>query len=388
MKRASVSAVLLLALATGARPSAEPPPGATSIALKGLRVLDVVTGRYSAPSVVIVSGRRITRITDEASFRPAAGDSVVDLSGLYLLPGLIDAHVHFMLGGSISQNAAATFRAGFTTVVDLGARGDRVLRFRDSVNAGTAMGPRILAAGKWIGIRGGVCEFNGIGVEGGPDEFRRRVNENVDAGADVIKLCVSGWAAEACANPDKYELTDDQLSAAVAEAHRRGRLVIGHDLSRAGVAAAIRFGIDGFAHAPYLDSASIRELKRRNLFVMPTLASLTNGDTSAVSRELVKAIALAHEGGVRIVFGTDAGVIAHGENATEFAALVRAGLTPIEAIRAATIDAASALRLADSVGVVRAGMVADVIAFNGDPLKDIEALRRPRLVMARGAIVR
>jgi imidazolonepropionase-like amidohydrolase len=363
-------------------------PAATSIALKGVRVLDVVTGRYSTPSVVIVTGTRISRITDEASYRVAAGDSVVELPGSYLLPGLIDAHVHLILGGSIPQNAAATLRAGFTTVVDLGARGDRVLRFRDSVNAGTAIGPRILAAGKWIGIRGGVCEFNGIGVEGGPDAFRRRVNENVDAGADVIKLCVSGWPAEAFASPDKYELTDDQLSAAASEAHRHGRLAIAHDLSKGGVAAAIRFGIDGFAHAAYLDSASAREIKRRKLFVIPTLASLTSGDTSVASRELVKATALAQKNGVRIVFGTDAGVIAHGDNAVEFAALIRAGLTPIEAVRAATVDAAAALRLADSVGVARPGMVADLLVTDGDPLKDIESLRKPRLVMARGAIVR
>ena len=360
----------------------------TNYALKGVRVLDVVSGRYSSPSVVIVAGARIARITEETSFKPAPGDSVIDLAGTYLLPGLIDAHVHLTLGGPVSANAAATLRAGFTTVVDLGARTVRVLRFRDSVNTGLAVGPRILAAGQWIGIRGGVCEFNGIGVEGGPDVFRRRVSENVDAGADVIKLCVSGWPAESFANPDKYELPDDQLSASISEAHRRGRLVIAHDLSRGGVSAAVRLGVDGFAHAAYLDSSAAREMKRRNLFVIPTLASLTSGDTSAAARQLVAATTLAHQNGVRIVFGTDAGVIAHGDNAVEFPALLRAGLTAIEAIRAATIGAASALGLADSIGVIRPGMVADCVATVDDPLRDIEAFRKPRFVMARGAIVR
>jgi imidazolonepropionase-like amidohydrolase len=380
-----LASFLALAVAGAGMPR---PRAAGTYAITGVRVLDVAAGRYSPPSVVIVAGTRIARIVDAGGFRPASGDSVIDLSGAYLLPGLIDAHVHLTLGGTIAANAAATLRAGFTTVVDLGARAHRVLRFRDSVNAGLALGPRILAAGQWIGIQGGVCEFNGIGVAGGAEALRHRVRENVDAGADVIKLCVSGWPAEAFANPEKYELDDARLSASVSEAHASRRLVIAHDLSRAGVAAALRLGVDGFAHAAYVDSSIASEMKRRNAFMMPTLASLTTGDSSAAARQLIAAVTLAQKTGVKMVFGTDAGVIRHGDNAIEFPALVNAGLSPIEAIRAATTNAATSLRLADSVGVVRPGMVADLVAFDVDPLKEIEALQKPRFVMARGSVVR
>ena len=177
-----------------------------SYALKGVRILDVARGQYSRPSVVLVSGSRIASIIEEAAFRPELADSVIDLSGAYLLPGLIDSHVHLTLAGRMADNAQATLRAGFTTVVDLGARSHSVLRFRDSVNVALAAGPRVLAAGLWIGKQGGVCEFNGIGVAGGAEAFRRRVRENIDAGADLIKLCVTGWPGAAFANPDSFEL--------------------------------------------------------------------------------------------------------------------------------------------------------------------------------------
>jgi imidazolonepropionase-like amidohydrolase len=250
------------------------------------------------------------------------------------------------------------------------------------------VGPRILAAGLWIGKQGGVCEFNGIGVAGGADAFRRRVRENIEAGADLIKLCVSGWPAEAFAQPDRYELDDEAMTASVAEARRTGKRVIAHDLSRAGVAAALRAGVNGLAHAAYVDSALAVEMNKRNVFLIPTLASLTSGDSSAAARALIAAVTLAQRRGVTIVFGTDAGVLPHGGNAAEFSALTNAGLTPIDALRAATSNAASALGLADSIGAIRPGMVADLIAVNGDVLNDVGVLQNPRLVMARGRIVR
>lgn len=369
--------LLLLSLVPG-------PPAKTGYALRGVRVLDVVSGRYSPPSVVLVTGTRIDRILPDGQYTPALADSTIDLTGKYLLPGLIDAHVHLSLAGTIRANALATLQAGFTTVADLGARGTRVLRFRDSVNAGPAPGPRILAAGLWVGIQGGVCEFNGIGISGGVEGFKQRIAENVQAGADLIKLCVSGWPAESFANPGKYELSDSILSASVTAAHAAGKLVIAHDLSEGGVRAGLRAGVDGLAHAAYLDSALALEMKRRNVFLVPTLASLTGGDSSQASRALIDAVRLAHRAGVPIVFGTDAGVIRHGDNAIEFSALQGAGLIPLDAIRAATINAARALRLADSVGTVNPGMVADLVILNADPLQDVAALRSPALVFARG----
>ncbi len=377
-----------LLCACGPRGGQMPAPARrATYALKGVRVLDVVAARYSPRSVVLVSGDRIAQVIPADAYRPDLADSTIDLSDKVLVPGLIDAHVHLVLGGPPAANALATLRAGFTTVVDLGARSQRVLRLRDSVNAGLIPGPRILAAGMWVGIQGGVCEFSGIGVAGGPDAFRRRIRENVAAGADLIKLCVSGWPAEAFAKPERYEMGDDILSASVAEAHQARRLAVAHDLSRGGVAAALRAGIDGLAHAAYVDSTLATEMRRRNVFLIPTLASLAGGDSSAAARALVAAVALAHRLQVPIVFGTDGGVLPHGSNAREFAALREAGLRPIDALRAATINAASALGLADSLGAVRAGMLADLVAIDGDVLADLETLKQPRFVMARGRVV-
>lgn len=379
-----------LALGVGsapARPGTPVPTQVVTYALKGARVLDVAAGTYSAPAVILVRGGRITRIAHEAEYRAGPADSTVDLSGKYLLPGLIDAHVHLGIGGPPAATALADLRAGFTTVVDLGAVTHRILQVRDSIGAGLLPGPRVLAAGIWVGIKGGVCEFTGIGIAGGAEDFRRRIRENAEAGADVVKLCVSGWPADAYRNPEGFELPDDVLAASVAEARSRGKLVIAHAISRGSVQAALRAGVDGLAHAAYVDSATAAAMRAKNMFMISTVASLTGADTSAASRALRAAVGLAHRLGVRIILGTDGGVLAHGRNADELLALGAVGLSPIEAIRAATLHAAAILRLADSIGAVRPGMVADLVALDGDPLRDLAVLKQPRLVMARGRIV-
>ena len=352
------------------------------------RILDPQTGQYSPPSVILISGGKIAKVMPAAAYNSQLADSTIDLRDLTVLPGLIDAHVHLAIGGPVADNALSDLRAGFTTVVDLGARTHRLLRIRDSINAGVIAGPRVLAAGIWIGIKGGVCEFNGIGLAGGVAEFRARVVENVNAGADVIKLCVSGWPNEAFTQPDRYELADDILAASVQEAHRLRRLVVAHDISLGGVQAALRAGVDGLAHTPYLDSATALQLRAKSVFIIPTLASLAGDDTSRASRALVASLALAHRLGVTLVFGTDGGVLPHGQNAQEFTALMRAGISPLDAIRSATINAARAFALADSLGSLGSGMAADLIAVSGDPLADVTVLSNPRFLMSRGKVVR
>ena len=388
----STSRVALLAAAVGcaacqSQPANLTPQPRATFALKGARVLDVESGTYSAPAVVLVRGGSIQRVLPEAEYTPQLADTTIDLSGKYLLPGLIDAHVHLALGGPVRANALADLRAGFTTVVDLGSLTHRMLRIRDSINAGLIPGPRVLAAGIWVGIKGGVCEFNGIGIPGDTAAFRQRIRENVAAGADLIKLCVSGWPAESYANPDRYQLSDEVFAASVDEAHKHGKLIVAHDLSRGGVVAALRAHVDGLAHAAFVDAALADQLRAAGVFMIPTLASLTSGDTSEVGRALTRSVAIAHRQGVRLVFGTDAGAAPHGKNAEEFVALNRAGLSPIEAIRAATVTAAAAFRLSDSLGVIRKGMRADLLATDIDPLNDLEALQTPRFVMSRGSPV-
>jgi imidazolonepropionase-like amidohydrolase len=364
--------------------SATPLP-AQRIVIRAGRLLDPVAGRLIPNQTIVVERGRITAVGTNLPTAP--GDSVVDLSAYTVLPGLIDAHVHLGIGRPPRTTALADLRAGFTTVVDLGARTTRVLAFRDSINAGLIPGPRVLAAGIWIGKQGGVCEFSGIGISGGAEPFRQRVRDNVAAGADVIKACISGWPAAAYAEPGSYELPDSVITAIVEEARRLGRRVIAHDISPGGVQAALRAGVHGLAHAAYLDSASADQLRQREVFLIPTLASLTAGDSSPGSRALLAATVLAHRAGVRLVFGTDGGVLPHGQNAEEFAVLARAGIPLLDAVRAATSGAAQALGLADSLGTLAPGKVADLIAVEGDPLRDASALRRVRFVMVRGRVV-
>jgi imidazolonepropionase-like amidohydrolase len=349
------------------------------------RLLDPASGRVTQNQSILVDAGRIKAVAP--SIAVPVGAEVVDLSAFTVLPGLIDAHVHLGIGGPPRANALADLRAGFTTVVDLGARTTRLLPIRDSINAGHIPGPRVLAAGIWVGTKDGVCEFNGIGLAGGPDVFRARVRENVNAGADLIKVCVTGWPAQAFADPSAHEIADENLRAVVTEAHAARKLVIAHDLSRGGVQAALRDSVDGLAHAAYVDAPLAAQMKARGMFMIPTLASLTGNDTSAASRALIEATRLAYRAGVTLVFGTDGGVLPHGQNAFEFVALTQAGVSPIDAIRAATMNAARALRLADSLGVIAPGMVADIIAVDGDPLADITALQRPKFIMSRGRII-
>ncbi len=384
MSRATFFVVLLASASAAAFPARQP---RAAYVLRADRILDPRTGAYSAPSVVLVVGGRISDVLPAAQYRPELADSTIDLRGFTLLPGLIDAHVHLAIGGPPARTAAADLRAGFTTVVDLGARTLRLLRTRDSINAGMMQGPRVLAAGMWVGIKGGVCEFNGLGIDGTADAFRARIRENVQGGADIIKLCVSGWPNEAYSNPMKYEISDAALIAAVDESRKARKLVIAHDISLAGVQAALRAGVQAFAHTPYVDSATALKMRVQNAFIIPTIASLTGADTSPASRDLVRSLALAHRIGVTLVFGTDGGVLPHGRNAEEFSALARAGVSPLDAIRAATVNAARAFGLSDSLGVIARGMAADIIAVEGNPLGDIGILKSPRFVMVRGRIV-
>jgi imidazolonepropionase-like amidohydrolase len=203
-----------------------------------------------------------------------------------------------------------------------------------------------------------------------------------------MKACVSGWPADAYAHPQSYEMPDSVLAAIVDESRRVHKKVIAHDISLGGVNAALRTGVDGLAHAAYVDSTTAALMRTKGMFVVSTLASLTSMDSTPESRALFDSFARTYRAGVQIVFGTDGGVLPHGENAKEFRALARAGVPTIESIRAATINAARAFGIADSVGTLEKGMVADLIAIEGDPLADVGALERVRIVMSRGRVVR
>jgi imidazolonepropionase-like amidohydrolase len=199
--------------------------------------VDVDRGRLIDNATVVIRGDRIVAAGSSTDTPVPANASVIDLPATTLLPGLIDAHVHLTLAGQPSANARATLDAGFTTVQDLGAIGYANISLRDAINAGKVERPRIVASGPWLGISGGICDFSGIGVRGA-EAFRKRVREDVDRGADLIKVCVTGWLVEAVKDPAKYEISDDELFAAIDEAHRLGKRVAVHALSDGGISLA------------------------------------------------------------------------------------------------------------------------------------------------------
>jgi imidazolonepropionase-like amidohydrolase len=337
--------------------------------------MDVESGRANESASIAVSGDRIQAESPENT-------RTLDLGNLALLPGLIDAHVHLTLAGEPEANARATLLAGFTTVQDLGAVGYETLELRDAIQAGRVVGPRVVASGPWLGISGGICDFSGIGVRGA-EAFRERVRADVERGSDLIKVCVSSWLEEAFREPTKYEISDDELPAAIEEAHRLDRRVAVHALSEAGIETAVAMGADLVVHGGFTPPGTIERMKAEGIYQLTTLSSLRKAAPfESLRSHLRGAVGL----GLPLAFGTDAGVIPHGTNAAEFAELSAIGLAPAAAIRAATIDAARAVGLEGQVGTLRPGAFADVIGVDGNPLEDLTALSRVRFVMKGGRV--
>jgi imidazolonepropionase-like amidohydrolase len=356
-----------------------------AVAIQARAIVDVERGRLIEKATVLIRGDRIVAAGASADVAVPADASRIDLPTTILLPGLIDAHVHLTLAGPPAANARATLAAGFTTVQDLGAAPYANIALRDAIAAGRIAGPRVVAAGPWLGISGGTCDFSGIGVRGA-EAFRKRVRDDVERGADLIKVCVTAWLAEAVKSPAKYEISDDELSAAISEAHRLGRRVAVHALSEGGIDAALRFGADLIAHGGFPSPAAVALMKERGVQQVPTLFSLSTAspdEVSALNTRMRAAVAA----GLPVAFGTDAGVIPHGANAREFEYLTAIGLDAAAALRAATISAARAVGMPNDIGVLSPGRFADVIGVEADPLQDLRTLQHPTFVMKAGKVI-
>jgi imidazolonepropionase-like amidohydrolase len=352
--------------------------------LSARRLLDVESGRLIENGLVVVKGNRIVAVGRKGEVAPQGEQ--IDLGDSTLMPGLIDAHVHLALGGSPEANARATLLAGFTTVQDLGALASQNIQIRNAIRQGTFPGPRVIASGPWIGVSGGTCDFQGIGVSGA-DAFRQRVRTAVAEGADLIKVCASGWLAQAAQNPAAYEISDAELRAAIGEAHSLERRVAVHAISERAISAAVDHGADLVVHGGFTSKATAAAMKRRGVYQLPTLFSLKTAAAPAIYEQLQRHLAAAVRDGLPVAFGTDAGVIRHGENAQEFLELAAISMSPLAAIRSATVEAAKAVGLERQVGVLRPGALADVIAVQGNPIVDLSALQRVTFVMKDGAIV-
>lgn len=363
----------------------EPSAADTTLVVRAARLADVRAGRWIERVVLHVRDGRIVAVVDPEAPAPEGPTRTIDLGGLVLLPGLVDAHVHLTLGpGTPEENAARTLRAGFTTVLDLGGAPQAVVLLRDRIAEGIVEGPRLLVAGPWIGIRGGTCDFAGP-QPADADALVARVREAIAAGADVVKLCVTGWVADAVTRPDSLEIDDETLSAAVAVARAAGRPVFAHAIGRDGARAAVQAGVAALVHQALADDPTWAAMAREGVYLIPTLTTL---EAQAVpDAGLRAALTRAREAGVPVVFGTDAGVLQHGENARELQSLVLAGVPAWDALRSATLGGASLLGLEGEIGAVEPGLRADLIAVAGDPLGDPARFREVRFVMKDGRVI-
>jgi imidazolonepropionase-like amidohydrolase len=368
---------VLLILMSVIAASASTLPKATLV-IAAERMLDVDAGAYDSGVVVYVAGDRIERI--EHGEAPADAIRVNTL-----LPGLIDAHVHLAWSGVSGAVAAKkTLAAGFTTVRNLGSDSDADRKLQEQIERGDVAGPRMLISGPGLGGPGGTCPrtFGDAGEVASVEEARMKVRSQVrERGAQLIKICTGGGVVALNDDAQTVELSPQILHALVDEARALGVKVAAHAQGPSAIMNAVEAGVSSIEHGGLIDAETAALMRERNVVLVPTLARL-----GGVRPDLIEHARLAVKARVPIVLGSDATVMPHGDNAKELLALVDIGLSPIEAVRAATTRAAALLGLSN-VGVIRAGAAADLIAVDGDPLMDVGLLARPSLVVARGKII-
>ncbi len=439
MKAWIAGAVCALALAGASSAQQTPPatPAQPVTLIQAGRLLDQPGRAPRGPSTLVVRGTTIEAVRD-GFVGPEAfpGAHVVDLRDRFVLPGLIDSHVH-LAGGRAGQagliagvtenlpnhayeaanNARLTLMAGFTTVRNLGDDGGVTLALREETARHRLPGPRIVDAATSISTTGGhMDERNGLrddlrehaahnNVCDGVESCRRSVREQISRGADVIKIATTGGVNSRVNAGLGAQMFEDEARALIETAHLYNRRVAVHAHGDDGVALAVRLGADSIEHGTLISEATARLMARNRTFYVPTLSTV-NGyierlerDPNAYSGEVLEkirwrirvtgeALRRAVPLGVRIAFGTDAGVSMHGRNADEFELMVRHGMTPTTAIQAATVNAAELLGLSEQIGQLTPGRRADVIAVSGDPLSDVTVLRNVRFVMRDGRVYR
>ncbi|PQA86961.1 metal-dependent hydrolase family protein [Hyphococcus luteus] len=402
---------------------------AETVYVTAARMVDPAAGRVIESPALVIEDGLIKAAGTAASLAAPEGALTIDLADRTLLPGLIDMHVHLTgdptKGGGYSalayqkersviwavNNAERTLMAGFTTVRNTGSDGYEMLAIRDAVNDGEIPGPRIFVAGPPVGIVGGHCSDNnylppeyeatGAGVATGPWGMREKVRQNIKYGVDFIKTCSTGGVFSKGTLLGAPQGTLEELEAIVDEAHMRGMKVASHAHGTIGIKNAIKAGVDTVEHASYLDDEAIKMAKRAGVYlamdIYNTEYTLSEGEKNGVMQESLdkerqvggvqrESFRKAVKAGAKVVFGTDAAIYPHGDNARQFSRMVRFGMDEMQAIRAATSLAAEALGKDGTLGCVAAGCSADLIAVSGDPLTDISVLETVGFVMKDGVV--
>jgi len=418
------SAYLVGAFPVSANSEGTIPPPTTRYIQAGY-LFDSQSGRFKTDQVIQITDNRIIAIGRDLSID--AGAEVIDLSGHYVLPGLMDMHTHIIgqldvsyfsglfnsphratIGGVV--NAEKTLLAGFTTIRDVGADDFMDVALRDAINAGEIPGPRLFVSGPALGITGGHCDDNSLnhsfesrsmGVADGPWAVRQLVRRNVKYGVDLIKFCATGGVFSKGTKVGQRQYTLEEMQAIVDEARTHGRRVAAHAHGTEGIRFAIEAGVDSIEHASFLDKETIRLARQKgtvlSMDIYNTEYTLAEGEKNGVPEENLnkerevgeiqrQSFKSAVQGGANVVFGSDAGVYPHGDNGKQFARMVRFGMTPAQAIQAATVRSAELLNKAEEIGRIAPGYFADIIAVATNPLEDITALETVVFVMKDGAL--
>lgn len=429
MKAAALAAALGAAFALTGLAT---PAGAAALYVRAGRLLDVESGTVKAGQCILVDGERVAKV--EPCAEPPYGAELLDWSAYTVLPGLIDLHTHLADTGQSADvaaplktspqltaligahNARVTLEAGFTTVRDVGTyRGLTDVALRDAIAQGQVPGPRMFVAGAYITSPGGGGELNGVvpndqlpadmrlGVVHNAGEAREKAQYLFDHGADFIKMIATGAVLAIGTEPGQIELSDDEMRAAVEVARAHGSYATAHAHGAAGIKAAIRAGVRSIEHASLIDDEGLAMARKAGVWLVmdiydgdwidqqgtqegwPEEYLRKNRETTQRQRDgFAKAVRM----GVKLGFGTDAGVYPHGLNARQFAYMVRYGMTPAQAIRAATLDAATLIGHDKELGSIAPGKFADMIAVTGDPLSDVRMLEHVAHVMKAGAIAK
>ena len=397
-------------------------------------LIDGVSATPKKAMTVVVDGDRITAV--QAGYTaPAAGDTVIDLTSATVMPGWIDTHVHLDYVQSATTyserftmnpgdyalraafNARKTLLAGFTTVRNLGDTENSTIALRNAIAAGWVVGPRIYTAGKTIATTGGHADWtNGASrklmgdpgpldsVINGPDEARKAVRQHYKEGVDLIKITATGGVLDLSANGQNAQFTPEEMRALVETAHEYGLKVAAHAHGTEGMKRAVEAGVDSIEHGTFMTDEVVALMKQHGTYYVPTLSAgrwvMDKARVPGFLPAIVVPKALmigpimqgtfqrAYQAGVKIAFGTDQGVAAHGDNALEFVYMVEAGMPPMQAIQCATLEAAKLIGVEKSLGTVEAGKFADLTAVPGDVLADIKLVSKVSFVMKGGVVYR